>query len=429
VREEPVPGAVRGSPYFMISYSHTERYDQGDDRKPDVWVSGFYKDLCHCVEELAAVPSRTPAGVLDRELWVENDWLVALPEALASCRVLVPLYSNRYFQSEICGKEWYAFASRPASQRYPVPHTPAIIPVMWDPMPPNLIHQAARTVPIEYGDLDSYARLGLYGIMKQSSHSADYYKLVREVARRIVAKATSSPAGPWPVVGLGSLPNSFVPDATPRSGAPRLLITVVAPDRGDLPPGRDGQYYGAAAWDWAPYLPASDRTIADCAAKFARRLGYPPYIFDLREREQDLLAEETAAHPELLIIDPWAVMRPECQLRLARLRLENKPWVLVVIPWNPADGETAAAADRLRRALDSALGHKLERGRVTSAIAVEGVPSVDAFDAVLPLLIPVAGSGYLRHAPAFPPAGPVVEKPTLQGLTPEPPNSLERTGA
>jgi len=167
------------------------------------------------------------------------------------------------------------------------------------------------------------------------------------------------------------------------------------------------------------------RNVEELAAVPPRtRVG----VGDLRERSEGLLADGVAAHPELLIIDPWAVTRQECQRLLARFNLADKPWVQVVIPWNPADGETAAAESRLRLALDSALRFKLERGRVTSAIAAEGVPSLSAFCAVLPLLIPAAGKSYLRHAPTFPPDGSVVEKPTLHGFRPDPPNPLERTG-
>jgi hypothetical protein len=84
---------------------------------------------------------------------------------------------------------------------------------------------------------------------------------------------------------------------------------------------------------------------------------------------------------------------------------------------------------RLRLALDCALRRKLDRGRVTSAIAVDGVPSINDYGAVLPLLIPTVGNRYLGHAPAFPPSGSVVEKPTLHGFTPDPPNPLERARA
>jgi FxsC-like protein len=429
VREVTVPGAAPGAPYFLISYSHTERYGQGLEREPDAWVIKFYTDLCRNVEELAAVPPGTRVGVLDRAWWVEHDWRAGLPEALASCRVLVPLYSPRYFQSDACGKEWQTFAVRPAGLPGQARQAPAIVPVMWSPMTAGSVPWAARSVPIEFGGVDSYARHGLYGMMKLATHRDDYDEVVRQVAQRVVAAARRSAAGPWPVADFDALPNPFAVAAVPESGVARLFITVVAPRQSELPAGRDEQYYGSAAWDWAPYRPTSQQPVAEYTANFARSLGYQPFVSDLREREGDLLADGLVAHPELLIIDPWAVARPACQRLLARCNLADKPWVQVVLPWNPADRGTAQAERRLRRGLASALRHKLERGRVTSALAVDGVPSMGDFGTLLPLLIPAAGNRYLGHASAFPPDGSPVEKPTLHGFTPEPPNYLERTGA
>ena len=80
MREVPVPSAVRGASFFLISYSHTEYYGQGNAREPDYWVIKFYKDLSRNIEELAAIPPGGGVGVLDRDLWVEDDWLEGLPE-------------------------------------------------------------------------------------------------------------------------------------------------------------------------------------------------------------------------------------------------------------------------------------------------------------------------------------------------------------
>ena len=429
MREVPVPSAVRGASFFLISYSHTEYYGQGNAREPDYWVIKFYKDLSRNIEELAAIPPGGGVGVLDRDLWVEDDWLEGLPEALASCRVLVPLYTPRYFQSDVCGKEWYAFASRSVGQSTEATQAPAIVPVMWTPMLPGSLHQAARTVPIEYGNVDSYTQRGLYGIMKRARYRSDYDEVVRGVAQRILDTAKRFPAGPWPAVNFGDLQNPFAPAGALESGAARLLITVVAPQWDDVPAGRDRQYYGPAAWDWTPYRPASEQPIAQYTANFARSMGCRPYVNDLKERAEAPIGDGQAAHPELLIIDPWAVVGADCRRLLARLNLADKPWIQVAIPWNAADDQSAAAESELRIALDSALGRKLQMGRVTSAIAVEGVPNIAGFGAILPFLIPTVENRYLAHAQAFPPAGLVVEKPTLQGFTPDPPNPLERAGA
>lgn len=100
----------------------------------------------------------------------------------------------------------------------------------------------------------------------------------------------------------------------------------------------------------------------------------------------------------------------------------------VVIPWNPDDRGTVAKTELLRSALGEALPSTLEQGRVTSAAAVDGVPTLEAFRNVLPALIPVAGKRYLKHAATHPPKGQVVEKPTFHGFMPNPPSLMERSG-
>ena len=60
MREAAVPSA-RETPYFLISYPHTEHNgDHGSERAPDYWVIKFYNDLCRNVEELVAAALKFP---------------------------------------------------------------------------------------------------------------------------------------------------------------------------------------------------------------------------------------------------------------------------------------------------------------------------------------------------------------------------------
>ena len=92
-----------------------------------------------------------------------------LSDALATCRVFVPLYSQRYFKSEHCGKEWFAFDRRrlnhQAGNARPVE---AIVPVLWIPVRPDACFpEAARSVQFNSAGLGPlYAEHGFYGIMK-----------------------------------------------------------------------------------------------------------------------------------------------------------------------------------------------------------------------------------------------------------------------
>ena len=96
-------------PYFFLSYARTPKRDPADRDDPDRWVYKLYKDLC--AEILQMTDARPEeAGFMDRENQIGALWSPELTSALARCRVFVPLYSRRYFESDNCGREWFAFA-------------------------------------------------------------------------------------------------------------------------------------------------------------------------------------------------------------------------------------------------------------------------------------------------------------------------------
>src|SRR5262249_6435216 len=83
---------------------------------------------------------------------------------------------------------------------------------------------------------------------------------------------------------------------------------------------------------------------------------------------------------------------------------------------NHRDTESMDAGAKLRAALEATLRRKLGEVRGTSAIAGHGIPTLDDFSMVLPKLILTVAKQYLRHAQAYPPAGPAVERPRLRGF-------------
>ena len=148
------------------------------------------------------------------------------------------------------------------------------------------------------------------------------------------------------------------------------------------------------------------RSLADHAAELARSLSYTPEVGDLYRHEDGLVGSEPPSGPEVLLIDPWAAMQPECRDILRRLDAMDKPWVQVIVVWNQQDAQMQSDAERIRAALDAALPRKLREGRATSALAVRGVPSLDDFGMVLPAVIAAAGRHYLRSASAHLPQEP-----------------------
>jgi FxsC-like protein len=393
--------AADGGPFFFLSYAHGLRDDQGG-QDPDLWIGQLYGALCEHIRPLADLPRGSKSGFMDRELQQGYEWPWRLSNALATCRVFVPLYSRRYFKSEHCGREWFAFNRRALNQAAKNGgRVETIVPALWIPVRDGQFPDATRSVqfkPSDFGPL--YAEHGFYGIMKVSRWRDAYEEAVYLLARRIVDAAEVSPVEPEIPGQYEALPAAFGGDGGTNPGDKLLRVTVVAPRRDELPRGRDPAYYGRDALEWNPYRQNSVRSLADHAADLARSLSYTPDVGDLYQHEAELLGGESPSGPEVLLIDPWAAMQSECQEMLRRLDAMDKPWVQVVVVWNQQDTQMHEDANQIRVALDAALPRKLREGRATSALAVRGVPSLEDFGTVLPTVIAAAGRHYLRSAPA-----------------------------
>jgi FxsC-like protein len=402
------------APYFFLSYAHKSHGETRDDGETNYWVGEFFRDLCRSVERQASLPRGANSGFMDRERRSGNDWPIGVLQALASCRVFVPLYSTRYFADEYCGKEWSYFARRRSDLSGA--QDALIVPGIWDPVETQRLPGAARALQFGYRGGDAYEARGLYGIMKVSRYRAEYLRAVSDLASRIVEAAVSQPFKGGPAVDHGALESAFDDIRSARGGsvAGRLRITVVAPRRDELPGERtDSSSYGASALDWKPYAPESPRTVAEDAADLARSLRYPVEVGDVYQHEQSLLADDPRFGPQILIVDPWALLVPHSQQLLQRVNDGERPWVQVVIPWNAADEENEQARGKLRAVLDATLQGKLAETALISELAARGVPSLGEFDVVLGQLIGVVAKRYLANAAAFPPAGETVERPRI----------------
>jgi FxsC-like protein len=409
-------GAADAAPYFFLSYAHTPRLE-GDPGNPDIWVVNLFKDLCKHILQLTNLPPGSKPGFMDRELRPGSDWPSRLAQALATCRVFVPLYSIRYFDSENCGKEWFAFSRRALNHtaRSTGP-AEAIVPALWVPVAPALLPEAARTIQFDHGEFgDRYSTHGFYGIIKLSRYRGDYEEAVYELARRIVEVAQSTHIDPEQAAPYDSLESAFGSAGQPKPRERRLRITIVAPDVSDLPAKRGDYHYGRLARNWNPYRPESVRSLADHAADLARNLDYWPEVGDLDEHLDALLDSEPTCGPGVLLVDAWATTRAECQAKLQQIDALGKPWIQVVVPWNHRDAETLEAEPMLKESLAASLKKKLAAGRVDCKIAADGVPGLEEFGIALPMVVRAAARHYLKHVDTHPPGGSVIERPRLTG--------------
>jgi FxsC-like protein len=412
--------AVVTAPYFYLSYAHRSHGDlQKQQNDLDSWVGELFRDLCRHVKQFGGLPLGAIPGFMEGERQQAGSKPMRAAEALATCRVFVPLYSSSYFSDERCGKEWAYFVSRGRNRAARAPgYEAAIVPGVWDPVDPDRLPLVARSLALSYGGSDACKDLGLYGIMKLSRFRQDYDRAVQDLAHRIVTAAKRFPVAEGSAVDFGALDSAFDIVGRARPGDKWLRITIVAPRQGELPGGRrSSPLYGPSALDWSPYLTDTDYAppIAACAVEVAKDLGFRAEVGDLDQHEAGLLAGNPSPGPQILIIDPWALLVPHSQHLLQRLDARQSPWVQAVIPWGSGDDGSQQEADKLRAALDAAFKNKLAEAASTFAAAARGVPNLKDFQKVLRQLIWAASKKYLGKADAFPPAGEVVERPRVIG--------------
>ncbi len=413
--ESDLPG-WDDAPYFFLSYAHTPRHDPNDP-DPDEDVLKFYNELCKYILNFCALPAGRRVGFMDHDLRPGNVWPWNLTQALATCRVFVPLYSQRFFTSANCGKEWWAFSVRTAHQaaREARP-IEAIVPVIWTPVDPSLLPEAASMIHFNHRELGHlYATEGLFALSQlngDATYHTAYRRAVLGLARRIVEVAERLQVEPWQSRHYATLESAFGSALTSNPGERRLRITVAAPSRDSLPRGRGVSSYGRSPLDWNPYHPDSRRPLAEHMSDLARNLGYQAVVCDLNEREAAATSEVRYREPEILLVDPWATLHPECRRALARFNNAEQPWIQLMIPLNVKDEETASARMMLQDSIDELFGIKLALG-TTARRALRSVPSLEDFSDALPRIVSEAVRQYLRNADAFPPEGTPVKKPQV----------------
>ncbi|WP_309234363.1 TIR-like protein FxsC [Streptomyces lunaelactis] len=402
LRARPVPRDPARRPYFFLSYAHTPRYGTGGP-DPDMWVERLFRDLCGHVMAMTDLPAGVPAGFMDREIRTGEGWSERLGEVLGTCRVFVPLFSPRYFTSETCGKEWYAFAQR-AIYHQAKSNRPAeaIVPVQWVPMPPEQLPGPAERLQFNHRAMgDRYVTDGLYGLIKLRIFAEEYERAVYELAKRIVSAADATRLAPGSPVDYRHAPSAF---GRPSGGARPMHVTVAAPTRHDLPDGRASDYYGTQSQDWNPYYPDSARPLAYVAQDLVRSLNYQATVSAFDHETQSQLSRPPT-RPELLLVDRWALEDEEWRQRLAAFDAEPRPWVSVVVPWNRNDPQSRVAEAELVQRLERTMPRQMRQGRAACRAAARGVPSMEAFGQLLPEVVESVAQEYLRHAEAFPPGG------------------------
>lgn len=415
--------AADNRPYFFLSYAHTPSWgpDSGD---PDHWVHVLFRDLCDHIMALTDLPQGAQAGFMDREMRSGDGWPDKLSENLATCRVFVPLLSPRYFTSEMCGREWYAFTERILRARATGSGAvPAIVPALWTHVPFDQLPDSVRHIHIDRGAFgDRYATNGIYGLIKLNRLRDEYEETVLGLAQRIVRVAHESPLPPGTPRRYESTPSAFKPRG---EGPRRIHLTVAAPTRDGIPHHRDERPYGGEAQDWNPYHSESARPLPVIAEELIRSLDYritvssfdDEDIEDADDMHGTVAGKDTPDQPAILLVDRWALTDEERRRRLKAYDAHARPWINAIVPWNRADLQChSEEGQQLTAELERTLPSILDRGRRADCrAAVNGLPTLKAFTDVLPAVVAHATRQFLKHAEAHPPLGPRISRPRLTG--------------
>ncbi|MFC4058401.1 TIR-like protein FxsC [Planomonospora corallina] len=398
------PGGYQG-PCFFLSYAHVPSIDGVKGSDPNQWVERLFRALCDYILHHTDLPPDA-VGYMDRELRTGENWPRALSEQLSTCRVFVPLYSPRYFESEACGKEWASFTGRAADHVAAGGVMPnAIVPALWTPVRLESMPQVAKDIQFNHTELGPhYADKGFYGIMKLKKYHHHYQNAVHELGRRIIEVAESTPMPRGDIPNFTEARNVFA-DSKPERP---ITVTVVAPDVATLPPGREPYHYGRTPVEWDPYrTDDGSRPLASRVAETARSRGFLPEVGTLDEHAEMLAGDEAQA-PGVMLVDPWATIDHGCKQALQPVDRPGRPWVAVMVPWNRQDAQTVKYQDGLRTHLRKALANKLAEPESRPHI-----PTFDDFQEMLPDVLRRAEQRYLSRAPAYPPEGDRIDRPKL----------------
>ncbi|MEO5878453.1 MAG: TIR-like protein FxsC [Streptosporangiaceae bacterium] len=387
-------------PYFFLSYARM-RHDS--DPHPDKWIIKFFRDLCADISHLTG--SENPGFMDQQQLRIGAEWSTELTEALATCKVFLPIYSPRYFNSEYCGREWAIFNRRLEKHAVGGPLPTAIIPAMWIPMDLDKLPMFAGTRQLSQPDLPQhYLREGLYGIMKLGKYREAYKETVLGLARAIVFTADSvrlARLGDDPHANMKTVDSAF---ADFEHTGHRIRLTVAACDLDCLPEGRGPYYYGRRSQEWNPYRSAEEHTpITPYAVNVISQMGHRPEVQELGTDPPD-----GRPLPDVMLVDAWATDNPHLK---ADLSAADESPMVVLLPSHQEDLETEDQRDRLDRAVGSLLGRALARPG-----SARWVPS-ETFRSAFIRAVNEAISHHLKTVPVEDPP-PAMPRPRLAGPGP-----------
>lgn len=400
-----------GDYWFFLSYARRDAY--GDPR-----LKKFYDDLAREVGKVCGLSSRVnekEIGFFDEEgIGTGDKWPRRLTDGLQTSKVLVCLYSNSYFTSEYCGKEFKVFQSR--LDTYRITHDdmtpPLILPVLWDRPTriPEQLPEAVADIQYKHAELgEMYAKEGLSFLIR-TKKEAEYEEFIIKFAEQIVENARRHNLPPLTAVpNIKSVKSAFHPTSDAPVPPPSVHVTPQRlPESAVLPgiagpdvalfvyfAGRQADYEGIRTCvecygqrdgrEWQPHLPPVDKRVGAITPTVAGEKNLVPEVLPLSKNLiKNLRQAEETNTIAVLIVDPWSV-KVESYRELMSDYDENRFFNCgVIIIWNANDKETKHNEEKLRAEIDTAFKYNLDASDIFFR---DSVQTEDEFRTELSVLI------------------------------------------
>jgi len=352
---------------FFLSYTRSN-YDE--------YLKVFFDDLSKEVG-VRRDRSEDPVGFFD-EIRIKSgdEWNRQLEDALQSSKTMICLYSDAYFQSDSCGKEWHVFHKRrelyvkrqggAVQQNVSLPSS--IKPIRWLPFKTTL-SDPVSLVHYDYGAHDGvYNIQGLRSIvkLKDSLHKDLYVKFVEDLAERILASGRETPLPPLDVSpswdGTESIfrlrsdsstaGKAFLPPANQRKGPRNVLFVFVAAKPQELKGRSPEPYLMEGGPDWKPFFPPNDLPIAGVALEVAADQELRLFSDELAFSEnlvKDIKSAKDDSKIVVLLVDRWTATLPDYQRILQEFDNEFLYNCGVVVPSNENNGDSLQERAELER--------------------------------------------------------------------------------
>lgn len=265
-----VPAAPVAFPFFF-SYAR-------DDYNP--FLAQFLTDLTERVRGKIGLAQTAPIHYRDlSDIEPGQKWEPMLETALQYSKVMLCMYSPRYFQRWVCGAEMQAFIKR--QETLAEAERTFLVPVIWIPCEDRI---PASIKPItfhfdEYGE--NHKAKGLEPLTRQATgrYQANYEQCLEAVAIRITKGAVAPTPLRTGTFSFGQLTSAFdatpaggtvLPSAPPLKGPDSVDFLYIAGTQAELAAKPTLTYYGSSRGDEWRLFPSED-SLGQILANRARR--------------------------------------------------------------------------------------------------------------------------------------------------------------